>query len=517
MDDRHSTPPASGKPGRRPPAPSGRAATDRLDGGAAAGDGESALDPSPGVGSIIDDRYRLEEELGTGGMGVVYRAHHLALERDVAVKFVRPDLQREPVVADRFIREAKSASRLDHPHCIRVNDFGETADGHRYLVMELLRGRELRELVGAPWRPKRAVDLMMQVFEGLSHAHGHAVVHRDLKPANVLITTDHRGDPMAKIVDFGIARMVDMPLPSPTGGPTGSGRAGPGLGTSGNFGTPRYMSPEQAAGKQVDARTDLYSAGVILYELLAGRPPFDAPEGQEVVRMQMEATPAPLPKTVPKSLRKLVRHLLAKRREDRIGSAREALEELRVIYQEIAATPETVSPAGHTPVAALPLAAGKFGPGEMALDATGRYTPTGPMPAVAREAQRADSDDGDDDDDDDGPEDDGIDAGTSMVGSQTLPPGMMVRSPFAPGGPRDPARHGHSGEPPPVKWAEGEATLLSVPVPGEAAGVDPRAHTAPPVVPSSATGGMSRATKVALVCGGAAAVALAVILAVVFS
>lgn len=402
--------------------------------GTAAADGGA---PAKLLGEVIDGRYRLDEQLGSGGMGVVFRAHHLALERDVAVKFIRPDLEHEPVVKERFIREAKSASRLDHPHCIRVNDFGETEDGLRYLVMELLRGRELRELIGAPWRPKRAVDLVIQVLEGLAHAHGHGVVHRDLKPANVLITKDHRGDPMAKIVDFGIARMLDAAGPKPTL-PPGGGRLP--LSTSGNLGTPRYMSPEQATGRPVDARTDLYAVGVLLYELLTGHPPFDAADGREIVRMHLETPPPPLPESVPAALRDLVEQLLAKSVDDRVGSAREALESLRAILTDIAAVPEAGDGVeAQPPIQPPPLEVGAVG----ATLARG-VTPAQGLTAVVTIDQE------------------GNDAGSSMVGSRTLPPGQAIASPFAEAADEGLVR---TGERPSVKWAEGAKTLLSVPVP----------------------------------------------------
>lgn len=438
------------------------------------------------LGKVIDGRYRLDEQLGSGGMGVVFRAHHLALERDVAVKFIRPDLEHEPVVKERFIREAKSASRLDHPHCIRVNDFGETDDGLRYLVMELLRGRELRELIGAPWRPKRAVDLVIQVLEGLAHAHGHGVVHRDLKPANVLITKDHRGDPMAKIVDFGIARMLDVTGPKPTL-PPGSGRLP--LSTSGNLGTPRYMSPEQATGRPVDARTDLYAVGVILYELLTGQPPFDASDGREIVRLHLEAPPPPLPETVPAALRDLVERLLAKSVDDRVGSAREALESLRAILSDLAAVPETSEgPSAHTPAAALPLAVGMAG----ATLARGATPPQGLAAVVGDEAER--------------------DPGSSMVGSRTLPPGQAIASPFA-GKPPDDA----AGQRPPVKWAEGEETLLSVPVPRDQLLRSADGGLAPTKAPSPRSASLTRgvSSRLWIAAGVGVGVLLIVVLVVV--
>ncbi len=148
------------------------------------------LDLQALVGSVIHDRYRVDELLGAGGMGAVFKAHHIGLRRDVAIKVLRPELGRDSTTGKRFDREAHSVSRLDHPNCVRVTDFGTTEGGIKYLVMELLEGAELKASLGQPWAPARAVGTIIQMLEGLEHAHRVAIVHRDLKPENVFVTRD---------------------------------------------------------------------------------------------------------------------------------------------------------------------------------------------------------------------------------------------------------------------------------------------------------------------------------------
>jgi serine/threonine protein kinase len=292
----------------------------------AAGPPADADDARVLVGLVISDRYRVDAVLGMGGMGAVLRCHHLGLRRDVAVKILRPELGNDSEVAARFEREAQSASRLDHPNCVQVLDFGSWRPGEglpemKYLAMQLLEGAELSALLGSPLQPKRAVDLMMQVLSGLEHAHAQGIVHRDLKPENIFVTRSHDGSELLKLVDFGIAKIV-----SGEGSNTNMTRAGI------VFGTPRYMSPEQGAGGKVDQRTDIYSSGVILYQMLSGHPPFDSDDLVAIVRAHILDAPPPLPESVPAPLRAVVERMLSKDREARYADAasvRRELEELR--------------------------------------------------------------------------------------------------------------------------------------------------------------------------------------------
>jgi hypothetical protein len=274
----------------------------------------------PLVGQIIGDRYRIDALLGEGGMGAVFRATHLGLGRPVAVKVLHPRLSDDEHIAKRFDREALAVSKLDHPNCVQVIDFGTTRKGMKYLVMQFLEGKELREITGVALPVEQAVYFGMQVLRALEHAHKRGLVHRDLKPENIFLVQDDDGNQVIKLVDFGIVKLLED---APTEKLTRIGMA---------FGTPTYMSPEQAAGGKIDARTDLYAVGVVLYELLTGVPPFTADEPGILMRMQILADPPPLPDTVPRALATVVEKLLAKEPHDRYADAREARRALTAAY-----------------------------------------------------------------------------------------------------------------------------------------------------------------------------------------
>jgi hypothetical protein len=209
---------------------------------------------------------------------------------------------------------------------VRVTDFGELDDGTKYLVMQMLEGRELKAQLGAAWAPAEAIDSTLQILAGLDHAHQHGVVHRDLKPENVFVTQDHTGARQLKLVDFGIAKILDD-----------QGTDAKLTRTGMVFGTPRYMSPEQAAGGKIDARTDLYAVGLILYEMLAGKPPFEAEDTAALFRMHILQPPPALPDTLPESLRNVVMRLLEKSRMDRFPDAKEAMQALRAAREDVMA------------------------------------------------------------------------------------------------------------------------------------------------------------------------------------
>jgi eukaryotic-like serine/threonine-protein kinase len=227
------------------------------------------------VGRTVARRYCIEQHVGGGAMGDVYRARHVGLGTDVALKIMRPSIAGESEFKERFYREAKAASRLDHPNSVRVLDYGQEDDGLVYLAMEFLRGRDLLEVIREDWplRDERIVDILAQTLAAIGAAHGHGIVHRDLKPENIMIVPD--GDDehhdRVKVCDFGIAKLIDArAFKSAEDVKTEL--------TTGNviIGTPEYMSPEQARGESLDARSDLYSVGVILYRMLTNRLPFDA-------------------------------------------------------------------------------------------------------------------------------------------------------------------------------------------------------------------------------------------------
>ncbi len=279
------------------------------------------------IGRTIGERYRVDEQLGEGSMGAVFKCTQRGLDRKVAVKVLRPRYTDEPMVAKRFDREAMALSKLQHRNCIQVLDVGTTEDRLKYIVMEHLDGRELRALLTGPLEVPRAVDFTMQILAGLEHAHRRGMVHRDLKPENVFVVQDDDGAELIKIIDFGIFTVLDDGMESER--LTRAGMV---------FGTPAYMSPEQAAGGKVDERTDLYAVGVLLYEMLAGKPPFQADAPGILLRMQLLAEPPPLPESVPEAVRAVVARLLAKAAKDRFESARQARTALE---QAIATRPAT--------------------------------------------------------------------------------------------------------------------------------------------------------------------------------
>jgi serine/threonine protein kinase len=280
------------------------------------------------VGTTLADRYRIDKLLGVGGMGAVFQARHLLLKRDVAVKVLHPKLVANIDISKRFDREAQSAARLDHPNVIPVTEFGSTDDGMKYMVMQLLSGKELSEMLNGPLEPLRAMELEIQILRGLEHAHDNGVVHRDLKPENVFVVKDHDGAELLKIFDFGIAKIVDEVEEDTSQPLTRLGLV---------FGTPHYMSPEQSTGSVVDHRTDIYSAGVMLYQMLAGRLPFDHDDPVSLIRMQVTLDPPPLPDHIPIPLQRVVKMMMAKTRDQRYPDARSARKALQAVQARLAA------------------------------------------------------------------------------------------------------------------------------------------------------------------------------------
>jgi beta-lactam-binding protein with PASTA domain len=263
---------------------------------------------------VLGGRYEVREVLGRGGMAEVHRALDLRLGRVVAVKMLRADLARDPEFQDRFRREAQSAASLNHPTIVAVYDTGEDlVRGARvpFIVMELVEGATLRDLLSSGRRllPERAMEITAGILTALDYSHRHGIVHRDIKPANVMLTP--RGD--IKVMDFGIARAVAEATSAMTQG-------------SAVVGTAQYLSPEQARGEQVDARTDLYSTGCVLFELLTGRPPFVG-ESPVSVAYQHARELAPAPSTIdpsiPRAVDLVVLKALAKERGDRYQTAAE--------------------------------------------------------------------------------------------------------------------------------------------------------------------------------------------------
>lgn len=283
------------------------------------------------IGTVLADRYAILDRLGVGGMGAVYRAEQRALGRDVAVKVLRRELGRDADTVARFHREAQALSNLRHPNTVAVLDFGQTADGLLFLVMELLEGEmlstRLRRDGALP--VAEALRITSGMLRSLGEAHRAGIVHRDLKPDNIFLArVDADGEDLVKVVDFGVAKIrpggVDAPI-DPLSTQEGT-----------VFGTPRYMSPEQAQGRPLDGRSDLYAVGVMLFQMLTGVVPFGEDDAVVVMAHHI-MTPAPRvldlnPSTgVPPALDDLVARCLAKRPGDRPGSAEELLRAIEAL------------------------------------------------------------------------------------------------------------------------------------------------------------------------------------------
>ena len=284
------------------------------------------------IGCNLGDRYRLLELIGDGGMGQVFRAERLATGHIVAIKLLHSEFSAVEQVVRRFEREAKVTTRLSHPNIVKMFEFGEW-NGRLFLAMELLPGTSLAQLIKSPdtvasrFTVKRTMAIIAPVLAALDYAHTLGVVHRDMKPDNIMVSPP-RGllsRERVRLLDFGIAKLGDDR--------EANGRKLTQVGLI--LGTPDYMSPEQAAGQQADVRSDLYSCGVILYEMLAGRRPFVADSNLAVLSMHLNAAPPPLraiaaDARIPAALERVVLRALAKRPEERFQSARELREALEM-------------------------------------------------------------------------------------------------------------------------------------------------------------------------------------------
>ncbi len=274
--------------------------------------------PSVSPGEIIDNRYRVEEVLGEGGMATVFEAQHLGIKRRVALKTLRPTRQMQDMIRERFEREAEVLGRLAHPNFVDVSDFGESSEGVAYLVMELLQGRPLSEELRAAGSmpPLRALRIVREISGGLSFAHELGIIHRDIKPDNIVILDSEPAPGFAKILDLGIATTSDE---------SGEDNV--------LYGTPGYMAPEQIEGGRIDARIDIYAVGITLFELLTGAPPFQGASIQFLLVQQL-TSPVPSLRDVGVELdhhaaiQRLIDGCTAKNRRDRFKTAQVLLDEI---------------------------------------------------------------------------------------------------------------------------------------------------------------------------------------------
>jgi len=276
-------------------------------------------------------------------MGIVYRARHVLIDRVVAVKLIRPDLRGETHLRAWMLREARAANRVDHAHIIDIHDIGETDDGELYLVMEYLVGTALStELARGPMPISRAVDILEQMGAALARAHDLGVVHRDLKSDNILLTTRGGRRDFVKILDFGLAGLAHDPRLAPKGAV---------------FGTPEYMSPEQARGEQAGPQSDLYALGVLFFEMLTGHLPFRSNDRETLLEMQRSA-PAPRPSTlrkdIPEAAEQIVLHLLEKDARKRYRDGHHLLEELKALQRSMPNTSWEKEGGEQAPIGAPP-------------------------------------------------------------------------------------------------------------------------------------------------------------------
>lgn len=348
------------------------------------------------VEQTIAGNFRITEIIGSGAMGTIYKAEQISLGKTVVLKLLHRHLLGDPTLSKRFHREAKAASLLDQVNCIQVLDFGQTDDGQLYIAMEHIDGMDLAELLYEqfPLGPWRVVHILRQVCLALDEAHANGVLHRDLKPENIMVFDRRNAKDVTKVLDFGIAKLQDS-APSSDTFKTIAGVV---------CGTPEYMSPEQARGEKLDGRSDLYSLGILLYQMLTNELPFEADSALGVVTKHLGEIPKPPRELVPgvsPQLEGLCLKLLEKKRESRPQSALDVVAELDRVRRELEAgvvTPERtevdlrpvmpsdLAQAGTADTIAAPALVTPSAPGRRAAVAAAPSPPT-PGPAPQRSAQ----------------------------------------------------------------------------------------------------------------------------------
>jgi serine/threonine protein kinase len=294
----------------------------------------------PLLNSTLDNRYRIISKIGEGGMGTVYLAEHITLQRNLAVKVLRREFAEDEEAIRRFTNEARVASKIGHDNIVEISDFGKTPNGSFYFAMEYLPGNSLADLISkfGQLPIQRCLHISKQIARALSAAHKNGVVHRDLKPENIFLLNKEDKKDFVKILDFGIAKMRSMKIEK-LDRQTASGVI---------MGTPAFMSPEQASGKDVDARTDMYSLGILLYEMLTGKLPFDSESVIKTLVMHQTEAPVPLSKLRPEinpGLEEIVLRCLEKKPENRFYDMDALLEAMRMVESNQPPPPKPVSQA----------------------------------------------------------------------------------------------------------------------------------------------------------------------------
>jgi len=305
--------------------------------------------PDPLIGrDLLNGQFQIVRKIGTGGMGAVYEASQPSVNGKVAVKILHAKLANRKDLVSRFHREAAAMSHLTHPNTVKVLVYGEDEkDGLLYIVMEYLEGKNLNQTVRAegPLPAERAIPLLVQACHALQEAHEKGIVHRDLKPENIFVCTHGGMKDFVKVLDFGLAKVTEREMRPGSMILTQEGMV---------FGTPEFMSPEQAQGKTLDARSDIYSLAVILYEVLTGKLPFDAKSPMEYIQLHVQKEPIPLSqrvagKTFPPGLDAAIAKALSKERDQRYQTAAEFAQALQQALGQ-QPTSHQVSPTGMSPV-----------------------------------------------------------------------------------------------------------------------------------------------------------------------
>ena len=317
------------------------------------------------IGQVLDGRYKIEDVLGQGGMGMVFRATQTSVHRPVAVKTLNPSLAAAPQFFERFRREAEIASRLRHPNVITIYDFGRAQDGTCYYVMELLEGESLRELVkrDGPMSLRRAVDVIEQACRGLAHAHEQGAVHRDIKPHNIMVQ-QLDGRDFVKVLDFGLVKALEQDEEEQL---TSTGQV---------LGTPQYMPPEQAGGEGVDHRSDLYSMGGVFFYCLTGTSPYGANTVRKALTAALTQPPPSLAAKrqgapVSQALEDFFQKALAREKEDRFQGAQEFIDAMLDAVADL--SPEELD---ALPTGSVAEAAASSKPGQRSVSKPGRSSPS---------------------------------------------------------------------------------------------------------------------------------------------
>ncbi|HSD90167.1 MAG TPA: serine/threonine-protein kinase [Kofleriaceae bacterium] len=287
----------------------------------------------PFVGKVIDGRYEIQQRVGEGGMGVVYKARQMSIDRVIALKMLNQQMAGDQQWVQRFYNEAKACSRLQHPNTIRMFDFGQTQDGRLFMTMEFLDGMSLRDaLQRGPIAPQRVIKILIQCCASLAEAHSIGIIHRDIKPDNVFLLNMAGSPDFVKLLDFSVAKLLEGDRMKTQAGVV--------------FGTPQYMSPEQGRGLPLDARSDLYALGILAFEMLTGNVPYNDDNPMTVIQMHMHGQVPPMPDSIPYSVQAVVRRAMEKDPARRYQSSGEMMQHCQQVFAELNAGGVSVGGGG---------------------------------------------------------------------------------------------------------------------------------------------------------------------------